>query len=117
MKLVRTAKPQMGHTFQFGFANFLQLGLLCACFCAINFNAQAQIITTIAGGGVGDGGPATAACMYTCGVAVDGAGNIYIADQGNNRIRKVTSGGIVSTVAGNGNRTFVGDGGPATAAS
>ena len=47
-------------------------------------------------------------------MAVDSAGNIYIADYGNNRIRKVTAAGIISTVAGNGTGGFCGDGGPAT---
>ena len=76
-------------------------------------------ITTIAGTGEsgfsGDGGPAIQAALnYPRGVAVDGAGNVYIADIGNHRIRKVDSAGVISTVAGSG--SFVGDGGPATAA-
>jgi len=51
-------------------------------------------------------------------VAVDGAGNLFIADAGNARIRKVAAGtGIISTVAGNGSGGFSGDGGPATSAS
>jgi uncharacterized protein (TIGR03437 family) len=81
------------------------------------------IITTIAGGGpvnangsIGDGGPATSAFLFQPRrVAVDSAGNLYIADSGNNRIRKV-SGGIITTVAGNGNAVFSGDGGPAASA-
>jgi uncharacterized protein (TIGR03437 family) len=78
-------------------------------------------ITTVAGNGVvgfsGDGGPATSAFLnYPEGVAVDSAGNLYIADSGNNRIRKV-SGGTIATVAGNGAPTFSGDGGPATNAT
>jgi sugar lactone lactonase YvrE len=78
-------------------------------------------ITTIAGNGTpgfsGDGGPATSASLYNPGgVAVDSAGNLYIADSNNNRIRKV-SGGTITTVAGNGNAGFSGDGGPATSAS
>ncbi len=79
-------------------------------------------ITTVAGGGPGfpfsgDGGPATNASLnIPYGVAVDSAGNLYIADTGNNRIRKVT-GGTITTVAGNGNASFSGDGGPATSAS
>jgi sugar lactone lactonase YvrE len=71
-----------------------------------------------AGGYSGDGGPATAAELdFPYGVAVDGSGNIYIADNGNNRIRKVTvSTGIITTVAGIGLRGYSGDGGAATAA-
>jgi sugar lactone lactonase YvrE len=71
-----------------------------------------------AGGYSGDGGPATAAELdFPEGVAVDGSGNIYIADNGNNRIRKVTaSTGIITTVAGIGKRGYSGDGGAATAA-
>ena len=78
-------------------------------------------ITTVAGNGnqgfSGDGGPATRAALNTPqGVAVDSAGNLYIADTDNNRIRKV-SGGTITTVAGNGNQGFSGDGGPATRAA
>ena len=49
-------------------------------------------------------------------VAVDSAGNLYIADTGNNRIRKVSN-GVITTVAGNGTAGFGGDDGPATSAS
>src|ERR1017187_4920775 len=81
----------------------------------------AGIITTVAGNGTygysGDGGPATSAALYgPYGVAVDGAGNLYIADQGNNRIRMVGLAGIITTVAGNGTHGYSGDGGPATSA-
>src|SRR5262249_20240480 len=70
------------------------------------------------GGFGGDGGPATEALLnFPIGVAVDGAGNIYICDNDNNRIRKVTAAtGVISTIAGNGLAGFGGDGGPATAA-
>jgi len=79
------------------------------------------IITTLAGNGhygfAGDGGPASSALlMNPWATAVDSAGNLYIADYGNNRIRKV-SGGMISTVAGNGSGGFSGDGGLATSAS
>ena len=82
-------------------------------------------ITTIAGTGhapayrgqPGDGGPATNAQLsFPTGVAVDGAGNLYIADSGNHRIRKVDSAGTISTIAGTGRDGFRGDGGPATEA-
>jgi hypothetical protein len=78
-------------------------------------------ITTIAGNGKsnfsGDGGSATAATLdKPLMVALDGKNNLYIADSGNNRIRKVTPDGVISTFAGNGVGGFSGDGGPATAA-
>jgi subtilisin family serine protease len=77
--------------------------------------------TRVAGNGVagysGDGGPATAAQLnMAIGVALDAAGNILIADLYNFRIRKVTPGGIISTVAGSGEQGTAGDGGPATSA-
>lgn len=79
------------------------------------------IITTIAGNGTagfsGDGGPATAAELNApTAVAVDNAGNVYICDGSNNRVRMVNTSGIITTVAGNGTTGFSGDGGPATAA-
>lgn len=79
------------------------------------------IISTIAGTGVsgysGDAGAATAAKLSSpYGVTVDASGNVYIADLGNNRIRKV-SGGVISTVAGTGVAGFSGDGGAATSAN
>jgi len=82
----------------------------------------AGIITTVAGNGAaffsGDGGPATAANLNApSAIAVDSAGNLFIADNGNNRIRRVDSSGIITTVAGDGTKGFDGDGGPATAAS
>ena len=79
------------------------------------------VITTVAGNGTvgfsGDGGPATGAQLSSVfGLAVDIAGNLWIADSVANRIRRVTPGGIISTVAGTGDCGFSGDGGPAVAA-
>jgi sugar lactone lactonase YvrE len=77
------------------------------------------VIRTVAGGGresSGDGGPATSAQLSTGGVAVDGAGNLFISDPGNHRVRKVTTEGLISTVVGNGQFGYSGDGGSATAA-
>ena len=76
------------------------------------------IIVTVAGGGnggPGDGGPAVSAQLnLPWDVAVDAAGNLFIADLGNNRVRKVAASGIITTVAGNGAPGFSGDSGPAT---
>ena len=79
------------------------------------------IITTVAGNGIsgydGDGGPATEALLYyPSGVAVDSAGNLYIADRRNHRIRKIDSEGIITTIAGTGGNGYSGDQGPATEA-
>ena len=80
-------------------------------------------ITTVAGiglmvGSTGDGGPATLAVLSSpTGVGVDAVGNLYIADAGDFRIRKVSPLGIITTVAGNGSPGYSGDGGPATLAS
>ena len=73
------------------------------------------VIKTVAGTGLagysGDGGTATGARInYPRAVAVDGAGDVYIADTANNRVRKFTPGGTISTVAGNGVAGFSGDG-------
>jgi len=76
------------------------------------------VITTVAGNGVagfsGDNGPATSAQLAgPWGVAVDSAGNLYIADGNNNRIREVSN-GVITTIAGSGVAGFSGDNGPAT---
>ena len=89
------------------------------------------IISTVAGGGtrpippypmgedLGDGGPATdAVFIHTGGLAVDSAGNIFVADGGTRRVRRVDrTSGIVTTVAGNGTCGFSADGVRATAAA
>jgi sugar lactone lactonase YvrE len=75
------------------------------------------VITTVAGGGelsIGDNGPATSAQLNSpTNVAVDASGNLFIADWGNNRVRKVSN-GVITTVAGNGTACYTGDNGPAT---
>ncbi len=77
-------------------------------------------ITTFAGNGGaywGEGGPATLSMLsQPSGVAADAAGNFYIADGGDNVIRKVAANGTITTVAGNGIPGYSGDGGQATAA-
>jgi sugar lactone lactonase YvrE len=79
------------------------------------------VISRIAGNGgagySGDGGPATDAQINSPqGLAVDSDGNIYVADTGNQRVRKIDSSGTISTFAGNGVTNFFGDNGPATSA-
>ncbi len=91
---------------------------------AIRKVSSAGTIVTYAGNGhagySGDGGAATSAMIFASGtvhgLAVDSAGNLYFSDGENQRVRKVDTKGIVSTVAGNGNMGFSGDGGPATSA-
>jgi uncharacterized protein (TIGR03437 family) len=84
----------------------------------VEVNAQTHILTVVAGNGIpgfsGDGGPATAAQLYAPNaVAVDSAGNLYIADS--YRIREVSS-GTITTIAGNGTAGTTGDNSPATSA-
>jgi uncharacterized protein (TIGR03437 family) len=97
--------------------------LFIANLCSIRKVTSDGIITTVAGicsGGpfAGDGGPATSAHLTGAfGVALDGAGKLFIADASNYRIRQVSSSGIITTVAGNGeggsSGVGSGDGGPA----
>jgi uncharacterized protein (TIGR03437 family) len=84
-------------------------------------NPATGIITTYAGNGYnlygGDNGPAVNASVNRPeGLAVDAAGDLYIADNGNNRIRRVAANGTITTVAGTGTAGSTGDGGPATKA-
>jgi uncharacterized protein (TIGR03437 family) len=85
----------------------------------VKFNS-AGALTVVAGGSCGysgDNGPATSAqLLFPSGVAVDTAGNIYIADTDNSRVRKVSASGTITTVAGTGVNGSSGDGGPAISA-
>lgn len=85
------------------------------------YQVSAQNISTIVGTGAatftGDGGPALSASINVAwGVAVDTAGNVYIGDGSNNRIRKINTAGVITTIGGTGPATYGGDGGLATAA-
>ncbi|HTB32295.1 MAG TPA: T9SS type A sorting domain-containing protein [Bacteroidia bacterium] len=93
--------------------------LLIALLLSGSMVSRSQIINTIAGNGVGnfsgDGGPATAAELFYSGfIAFDTAGNLYVADYANVRVRMINTSGIINTVAGGG--SSLGNGGPATAA-
>jgi len=92
-------------------------GSLCLLICLLSSTfTNGQIITTIAGNGNGDGGPATAAYIaYHDYLAVDNANNVYIS--ASNRIRKISAAGIITTFAGSGYYEYSGDGGPASAAN
>jgi sugar lactone lactonase YvrE len=93
----------------------LLLGYLCALGLAPM--SMAKVVTTVAGGFVGDGGPATKASFqlpYT--VVRDKSGNIYVAETYGHRIRKIATNGVISTYAGTGISGYSGDGGPATSA-
>jgi hypothetical protein len=85
------------------------------------FAGSGQVITTVAGGGaggLGDGGPATAAKFGWFGyLATDFYGNVYVADANNHRVRKVdVATGVINTIAGTGMAGYNGDNIPATAA-
>jgi len=87
------------------------LGFLCA---------KAQYITTIAGGGSsipGNGGTATNCTLLgPTSIAVDAAGNVYICERDGHRVRKVSTDGIITTIAGTGMPGITGNGGSATTA-
>jgi hypothetical protein len=113
---------------------FALLVIAVLALLAMPSRAGAQLIQTVAGNGSlgysGDGGPATNSELNNpFGVAVDSRGNVYIADDNNERIRVVNTGsspitvanvnilpGDIATVAGNGTAGYTGDGGPATSA-
>lgn len=89
-----------------------------ACVWKVGANGT---ISRYAGNGIqgfsGDGGPAASAALHTpWGLALDRAGNLYIADEIGNRVRRVSPDGIISTFAGNGIGSYSGDGGPAAGA-
>ena len=96
------------------------LSLILAAYCMLSAtNCNAQIITTVVGdstaGYTGDGGQATTAELnWPTGIDIDASGNIFIADYMNNVIRKVSTLGIITTVAGTGAAGYNGDGGQAT---
>lgn len=101
-----------------GFRRTLLIPFVVAVFAAQTASASPGAITTYAGGGIGDGGPASSARVSApSGVAVDSSGNLFIADSFHNRIRKVDTSGTITTVAGNGKQGYLGDGGSATSAS
>ncbi|HSY77212.1 MAG TPA: hypothetical protein VK890_10170, partial [Bacteroidia bacterium] len=88
---------------------------LLVVLCPLLANAQHYIITTIAGGGAGDGQPANIVSGSMWAVAIGDSGNIYVS--GTNSLRKINANGILSTIAGNNYvGGFSGDGGPASAA-
>ena len=100
---------------------FLLKPAVCAVVAAAAVWAQSAdewIIETVAGSSsIGDGGAAVRAQLRSpAGAAADGAGNLYIADSSNQRVRKVDAAGVITTVAGTGERGYGGDGGAAVRA-
>jgi len=103
-------------------ANSSAYGLSTVTTAAYTYSPSLGTINTIAGsttaGFSGDGGTAISATLNNAdGLVLDSVGNIYIADNANHRIRKVTPAGVISTVAGNGTAGYSGDGGAATSAA
>lgn len=93
---------------------FLRPALWTGCLCAaIAATAPADELVLVAGGGKGpDGGPAVGAAMgQPFGCAIDAAGNLFIADASEHRVRKVDPHGVITTVGGTGEKGFGGDGG------
>jgi streptogramin lyase len=90
--------------------------------CVRRVDAATGVIDTVAGNGTkgfsGDGGPATKAQLNEpYGLAIDGLGNLYLADRLNGRIRRVDArSGAITTAAGDGSQSYSGDGGPAAKA-
>ena len=100
---------------------FRRLFRLVCCAIPISLagdTVPSYVIQTIAGGApAGDGNSALQALLsQTEGIALDRAGNIYVADADANRVRKITTAGAIQTVAGNGAAGFSGDGGPGESA-
>jgi sugar lactone lactonase YvrE len=94
---------------------------LCDGINRIRRISNSGIITTFAGNGTtgysGDGGQATNAELWDPReITFDGSGNLYVADEGNTRVRKISTSGIITSIAGNGLQGYSGDGGQATAA-
>ncbi len=84
----------------------------------VPFCVAAQTISTVAGTGIGNDSMAVRAeVIQPMKVAFDNAGNAYVADQGNNMVRKIAPGGVITTFAGTGYNGYTGDGGPASAAT
>ncbi len=101
---------------------FIALVMWSVCSPGVAQASSEPVIDTVAGDGTfgftGDGGPAVNARLASPSAAVcDNAGNLYIADTYNGRIRKVDTNGIITTVAGNGTQGYSGDNVPATSAS
>ena len=101
---------------RFGFLAFATL--ICIGGAAAD-SASSYIIQTVAGSdNTGDGGLALSAVLAQPeGIAIDSAGNVYVADAAANRVRKIALDGTIHTIAGTGTAGFSGDGGPATAAA